>query len=378
MREPRHDRTQALKGAAGHSADVRPDRPLAAGPQDQGPGGATVCASTLADFFDRHLAEVTVGATPATAELWEAQLYAPLRAFLARPGKGLRARLVGHGWALQRGGGAAPELLCMLPEILHAASLIVDDIEDGALRRRGGPALHRQVGVSRALNAANWLYFWPYALLRRLDIDEPRRQRCATEITQTLLRSHLGQSLDLGVQVADVPQAELMALVRAQCELKTGALTGMSAAIGVCAAGGDDARIDAARQAGQQIGLGLQLLDDITGVLVRERREKAFEDLAAGRPTWVWALVAEGCDADEYAALTARYRRLRSTSPAADQRRWLRGLRARLALLVGERGRDRASDILRRVPDDLVSSFGNGPAVEALRADLGELEQAYG
>lgn len=378
MHEPSHERPQPpLKGAAEPSPPARTVRQMAIGrdgspsaPADAGPPRLT-----LAAFFDRHLGEVTVGATPATAELWEAQLYAPLRAFLARPGKGLRARLVGHGWALQRGGGPAPEVLCMLPEILHAASLIVDDIEDGALRRRGGPALHRQVGVSRALNAANWLYFWPYALLRRLDIDEPLRQRCATEITQTLLRSHLGQSLDLGVQVADVPQAELTALVRQQCELKTGALMGMSAAIGVCAAGGDGARIDSAREAGQQIGLGLQLLDDITGVLVHERREKAFEDLAAGRPTWVWALVAECCDADEYAALMARYRKRRRGPGAGEE---CRRLRARLALLIGERARARASAILQRVPDDLARTFGDGAAVAALCADLRQLERAYG
>ena len=41
---------------------------------------------------------------------------------------------------------------------LHSASLIIDDIEDESLMRRGKPAAHVQFGVARALNAGNCTY----------------------------------------------------------------------------------------------------------------------------------------------------------------------------------------------------------------------------
>lgn len=48
-----------------------------------------------------------------------------------------------------------------IPEILHTGTIIIDDIEDGAERRRGGPALHTVYDVDVAVNAGNALYFIP-------------------------------------------------------------------------------------------------------------------------------------------------------------------------------------------------------------------------
>ena len=50
-------------------------------------------------------------------------------------------------------------------ELTHAGSLIIDDIEDGARTRRGGPAAHLEFGVDLAVNAGNLVYFLPTRLL---------------------------------------------------------------------------------------------------------------------------------------------------------------------------------------------------------------------
>ncbi|HLN87524.1 MAG TPA: polyprenyl synthetase family protein, partial [Candidatus Limnocylindrales bacterium] len=57
-------------------------------------------------------------------------------------------------------------------ELIHAGSLIVDDIEDGSQMRRGTPALHVRHGVPLALNAGNWLYFWPFQLVADLGLPK--------------------------------------------------------------------------------------------------------------------------------------------------------------------------------------------------------------
>jgi hypothetical protein len=103
-------------------------------PAAQGPGD-------LADFVARRLP--SIGGGPATAAgeaLLQHSLYGPLLEFLARPSKGLRAQLVCHAWRLCGGHGELPGTLAMLPELLHGASLIVDDIQDGADCRRAGGA----------------------------------------------------------------------------------------------------------------------------------------------------------------------------------------------------------------------------------------------
>jgi hypothetical protein len=50
-------------------------------------------------------------------------------------------------------------LLTRRPCSQHNASLIVDDIEDGSLLRRGKTAAHIKYGIAWALNAANKAYF---------------------------------------------------------------------------------------------------------------------------------------------------------------------------------------------------------------------------
>jgi hypothetical protein len=52
-------------------------------------------------------------------------------------------------------------------EFIHAGSLVVEDIEDGSRIRRGRVALHVRYGMPVALNAGNWLYFWPFELLKK-------------------------------------------------------------------------------------------------------------------------------------------------------------------------------------------------------------------
>ena len=42
---------------------------------------------------------------------------------------------------------------------LHNASLLVDDIEDNSLLRRGVPVAHAIFGIPSTLNCANYVYF---------------------------------------------------------------------------------------------------------------------------------------------------------------------------------------------------------------------------
>jgi hypothetical protein len=101
--------------------------------------------------------------------LWERALLGPAREFLRRPGKQFRARLVEACWMLAGGApGNMPAELPLIVELLHAGSLIVDDIEDGSHVRRGAPTLHEIYGTALALNTGNWMYFWPLALIDRL------------------------------------------------------------------------------------------------------------------------------------------------------------------------------------------------------------------
>ncbi|KAJ6018767.1 geranylgeranyl pyrophosphate synthetase [Penicillium canescens] len=117
---------------------------------------------------------------------------APLDYLLSFPGKDIRGQLISsfNEW-LQ-----IPEeklsLIKRVVELLHTASLLIDDIQDSSQLRRGLPVAHNIFGVAQTINSANYAYFKAQSELHK--IGDPR----AVEIfTEELLRLHKGQGMDL-------------------------------------------------------------------------------------------------------------------------------------------------------------------------------------
>jgi geranylgeranyl pyrophosphate synthase len=228
-------------------------------------------------------------------------LHAPLADLLARPGKELRARLVEHAFAVARAIAPCscanlPPELPYLVEMVHAGSLVIDDIEDDAITRRGAPALHRTWGLPVALNAGNWLYFWPFVVLPQLPLDRATSGAIHRRLATAMLRCHQGQALDLALSVGDLPQSRVHAAVLATTQLKTATLLEASCAIGAIAAHASPEIERALGTFGREVGIALQMFDDLSSIVSPARRAKGHEDLALLRPTWPWAWLAESMD----------------------------------------------------------------------------------
>jgi geranylgeranyl pyrophosphate synthase len=305
------------------------------------------------------------------AHLWERALLGPAREFLRRPGKRFRGQLVESCWLLA--GGAAEAMPAELPlvvELLHAGSLIVDDIQDGSATRRGAPALHHVYGTALALNTGNWMYFWPLALIDRLGLGSERTAELHRRVRQTLLCCHQGQALDLALKVTELEQGEVPRVVKVTTELKTSALMELGAALGAVAAGAGGRALEAMCRFGRELGTGLQMLDDLGGITCASRRDKGAEDLRLGRPTWPWAWAAGGSSPAAFAALQARARSLGGSGDVD-------ALAQALTELVGETGRARVQSRLRLALAVLHDALGASPVLDAVEAELGRLERSY-
>jgi geranylgeranyl pyrophosphate synthase len=306
------------------------------------------------------------GVDPATLER---ALHDPAREFLARPGKAFRARLIEGCYRLAGGGTeAAPSAALEAIELLHAGSLIVDDIQDDALSRRGAPALHRLIGTARALNTGNWLYFVALSRLDTLALAPERSRELGHRAHQCLLHCHEGQALDLSLRVSELRRSELPALVRFVSALKTGALTGFAAGLGASAANAEPALVQALVHFGERVGIALQMLDDLGSVVSEPRHHKGIEDLQGQRPSWVWAWASESLDELAYKQLLKQLER-----PAE-----LDALRARLAQLVEPLGRERVHAALCEAHALLDELEAPSKAVAAVRDELTRLERSYG
>ncbi|HYQ27458.1 MAG TPA: polyprenyl synthetase family protein, partial [Polyangiaceae bacterium] len=245
------------------------------------------------EFDDRQLGKVLGSEHRVPAHLWDAALVGPLLDFLGRPGKEFRARLVVMAWQLSGRNQSPPAELPLIVEALHCGSLIVDDIEDQSNERRGAPALHCRYGLPRALNAGNFLYFWALELLSRLNLPPITELALHRAFSRTLLACHQGQALDLSVDVTRLEQREVLPTVSAVTQLKTGKLCELAALMGALTAGAPQSRARAIADFAQELGVGLQMLDDLGGITSERRAHKGHEDLRHARPTWPWAWAAE-------------------------------------------------------------------------------------
>ena len=86
-------------------------------------------------------------------------------------------------------------------EILHAGSLIVDDVEDGARLRRGGPACHLIYGTPGAINSGTLAYFQVQFLIENSGLSDGRKAAIYKEYIDLLRIAHIGQGLDLGLSI---------------------------------------------------------------------------------------------------------------------------------------------------------------------------------
>lgn len=326
-------------------------------------------AAHFSTWFETAMLDVR---TPGIRPLWERAMLHPAMAFLDRPGKHFRARLVAGAWVLTgpRPVEAMPAVLPVIVEALHAGSLIVDDVQDDADQRRGAPALHHLVGTPLAINTGNLLYCWALDLLSTLTIGPTCELDLHRRTSRAMLRCHQGQALDVSVRICDVPQPLVAEVVTVSTDLKTGTLMELAAALGSIAAGGSETQVAALTRFGRALGNGLQMLDDLSGVLNPRRVREACTELRLARPTWTWAWLAEELAPEAFAVLQQEGRAVAEGRDPQD-------LIRRMARCLDMTGRQRVRRHLQRALHDLQDDLGSSPHLAELRGEIDRLERSY-
>jgi geranylgeranyl pyrophosphate synthase len=329
--------------------------------------------AALAECFEADA--VTRGFGCAGSEVdprhWESALAGMLREFVGRPGKGFRAIFTQACWEAIATAEPMPETLPVLVEALHTGSLIVDDIEDNATTRRGGPALHQVHGVGPALNAGNWLYFLPGMLIAQMDLFPSTEFKLHKRINETLFRAHAGQALDLNGRPDTLKQSEIPSYVNAMTRLKTGELFAFAASSAAIVGRASDEVTRALARFGRALGVALQMLDDLSTVTNPERRNKAAEDFANGRVTWAWAWAANAMNEVTF----------QRTVHMSQQPLDADGI-DRLCLAFEDicrgMGRQHVCEQVLRAWDALPPNLADKPSIAALRENVIKLEKSYG
>lgn len=258
------------------------------GGEDEGPASVADPAPQALWADPAHLASIealmcqlcTAGRSRGLGELvW---------AHVSSGGKRLRARLALAAVKALGGppsGGIAWGACC---ELLHNASLIHDDIQDGDRYRRGRPSLWTQHGVSQAINGGDLLIALSYLAIEAIPAADALRWRLTRALSLAARQMVEGQAAELQLLAGDALAWDGYA---ACVEGKTAALFSLPIEGAALIAGRATEEAVQLGDAFRPLGLLFQIQDDILDLFGDNGREMRGSDLAqSGKAT---ALVVE-------------------------------------------------------------------------------------
>jgi farnesyl diphosphate synthase len=258
-------------------------------------------ARTLAGWSEPHLANVEAALSrwvgvDAPVLLGDAMRYAVLDG-----GKRLRPLLVLAASEAVGGNKAAAQRAACATELIHAYSLVHDDLPcmDNDVLRRGKPTVHVKFGEADALLAGDALQALAFELLTPEGDEIPATTQAL--LCRLLARAAGSQGMAGGqaIDLASVGIALNEAQLREMHRLKTGALLQGSVEMGAACGTVSAAALAALRDYGAAIGLAFQVVDDILDVTADSQTlgKTAGKDAAADKPTYVSLLGLDGARA---------------------------------------------------------------------------------
>src|SRR3984893_15173842 len=192
-------------------------------------------------------------------------------------------------------GSAGPTALQMgaVVELIHAATLVHDDVIDAAETRRGRPSTNVKSGNHTCVLAGDWLYMQAFQIALRernfqiLDL--------LIGLTQMMVEGELLQLERIGC--IDVSEADCMELV----DRKTACLFSVCAKLGALAGGGDAGAQERLAEYAWNLGMAFQLVDDMLDFTSREKilGKPVGGDLREGKVTLPLVYALECASAEE-------------------------------------------------------------------------------
>ena len=194
-------------------------------------------------------------------------------------------------------------------EIVHLASLIHDDILDGAEIRRNLPSMHEKIGSHAAVLLGDALFGFALELASQFPttricsiVSEATRKTCSGEIRQTFARGRPDLSLD-----------EYLSFIND----KTGELFRASCQIGAYLSGAEQDIINLAGEFGLSLGINYQVFDDLIDSFEDPvNSDKSLgSDWETGKVTLPVILLREVASVDEVKILDQLIRSGRDNNP---------------------------------------------------------------
>jgi octaprenyl-diphosphate synthase len=183
--------------------------------------------------------------------------------------------------------------LATVVEMVHAATLVHDDVIDDAATRRGRASTNMKWGNQTSVLAGDWLYMQAFQVALRERNFQIIDQLIG--LTQAMVEGELLQLEQIGK--IDLSEADCLELV----DRKTARLFSVCSTLGALATGCDAGTHDRLGAYAWNLGMAFQLIDDLLDFTAREKTlgKPIGGDLREGKVTLPLVYALENATADE-------------------------------------------------------------------------------
>jgi octaprenyl-diphosphate synthase len=214
-------------------------------------------------------------------------------------GKRLRPALLLLCARLAGSPGKSAVQLGAVVEMIHAATLVHDDVIDNSETRRGRPSANVQWGNHTCVLAGDWLYMQAFQVALRernfhiLDL--------LIGLTQMMVEGELIQLDRIGR--INITEADCMELV----DRKTACLFSACAKLGAVSGGADTATEEKLGEFAWNLGMAFQLIDDLLDFTSQEEKlgKPVGGDLKEGKVTLPLVYALQNATTEEQAMVAA-------------------------------------------------------------------------
>ena len=205
-------------------------------------------------------------------------LLEPFTYLLRKKGKDIRPKLLKAFNVWLKVPDEKVKLIGDIIQMLHNSSLLVDDIQDNSVLRRGNPCAHKIYGVASTINSANYVYF--IGLEKILELNNPEAVHIFKE---SMLELHRGQGME--IYWRDTFMCPTENEYRDMTVRKTGGLFNLAVKLMQLFSNNDDCPAYDYVKLTSLLGLYFQIRDDYANLCLDEYfANKSFgEDLTEGK-----------------------------------------------------------------------------------------------
>ncbi len=181
-------------------------------------------------------------------------------------------------------------------EMLHNATLVHDDVQDGDEARRGQETVWHRFGVARAINLGDAMFYFALLLAQRAPVAVERREALARRMLAETLKVIDGQEQEFALRASGRPS---LTRYFDMVEAKTARLFVLGMAGSAEMLGREAGMLEGLAEAARQLGILFQIQDDVLDLYGDKGRDQRGSDIAEGKRSILAVHALENASAED-------------------------------------------------------------------------------